>query len=173
MENGKTPGALTAVTALSHVGTFPSIYWKQRHGQVHPGHQIPCDAAPNKPVIRDPERSPLPPSAPEMAEPARVPVPKQLGLLNHAKLEASVHGGFLTCNPIIELYAGAAGPKTLQIWRNEGQVVVKSSQRGEKESVQALCWKADGRSPGQSAHCMRTEGGYQPRSQASGCSRTS
>lgn len=82
-----------------------------------------------------------------MAESARVPVPKPLGLLNHAKLEPGVHAGLLTCNPVIELYAGAAGPKTLQIWRNEGQVVVKSSQRGEKESVQALCWKADGRSP--------------------------
>lgn len=71
--------------------------------------------------------------------------PIQLGLMSHTVLDPKIHDGMLTYNPTIELFAGAAGSKTLQIWRSNGQVVVKSSQRGEKESVQALRWKPNGK----------------------------
>lgn len=73
-----------------------------------------------------------------MAEPIKV------DLLSETKLDPKPHGGLLTYNPSIELFATAAGPRTLQIWRSNGQVVAKSSQRGEKESVEALQWKPDG-----------------------------
>lgn len=70
--------------------------------------------------------------------------PIELVLLSNSRLEPKPHNGLLTYNPTIELYAGAAGSKTLQIWRSNGQIVTKSSQRGEKDSVEALRWKADG-----------------------------
>lgn len=73
--------------------------------------------------------------------------PATLSLLSETKLDPPPHGGLLTHNPSIELVARAAGPKTLEIWRSNGQTVTKSSQRGEKESVQALRWKADGTYP--------------------------
>ncbi|KAI0395355.1 anaphase-promoting complex, cyclosome, subunit 4-domain-containing protein [Xylariaceae sp. FL0594] len=70
--------------------------------------------------------------------------PIELGLLSESKLEPRLHDGLITYNPTIELFAGAAGPSTLQVWRTNNQVVAKSSQRGEQESVQALRWKPDG-----------------------------
>ncbi|ORY69465.1 anaphase-promoting complex component Cut20/Apc4 [Pseudomassariella vexata] len=70
--------------------------------------------------------------------------PIQLETLGETRLDPKPHGELLTYNPSIELFARAAGPKSLQIWRSNGQVVVKSSQRGEKESVEALRWKTDG-----------------------------
>ncbi|XDG01460.1 hypothetical protein ABKA04_001075 [Annulohypoxylon sp. FPYF3050] len=70
--------------------------------------------------------------------------PIELTLLSESRLDPRPHNGLLTYNPSIELFAGAAGPKTLQIWRSNSQVVTKSSQRGERDSVEALCWKADG-----------------------------
>lgn len=73
-----------------------------------------------------------------------------LDLLGETKLDSRPYAGLLTYNPSIELFAGAAGPKTLEVRRSNGQAVVKSSQKGEKESVQALRWKADGEWP---AHC--------------------
>ncbi|KAK8061034.1 anaphase-promoting complex component cut20 apc4, partial [Apiospora hydei] len=92
--------------------------------------------------------------APIMAEPI------QLGLMSHTVLDPKIHDGMLTYNPTIELFAGAAGSKTLQIWRSNGQLVVKSSQRGEKESVQALCWKPNGQflAVGWSDGCVRLLG---------------
>lgn len=60
------------------------------------------------------------------------------------RLDPKPHGGLLTYNPSIELFARAAGPTSLQIWRSNGQVVAKVSQRGERETVQAIRWKADG-----------------------------
>lgn len=71
--------------------------------------------------------------------------PIELTLLSESRLDPRPHNGLLTYNPSIELFAGAAGPKTLQIWRSNSQVVTKSSQRGERDSVEALCWKADGK----------------------------
>jgi anaphase-promoting complex subunit 4 len=71
--------------------------------------------------------------------------PIELGLLSESKLEPRLHSGIITYNPTIELFAGAAGPATLQIWRANNQIVAKSSQRGERESVQATRWKPDGR----------------------------
>lgn len=71
--------------------------------------------------------------------------PVKLQAMSDAVLDPKIHDGMLTYNPTIELFAGAAGSKTLQIWRSNGQVVVKSSQRGEKESVQALRWKPNGK----------------------------
>ncbi|KAI1458241.1 anaphase-promoting complex, cyclosome, subunit 4-domain-containing protein [Annulohypoxylon moriforme] len=68
----------------------------------------------------------------------------ELTLLSESKLDPRLHNSLLTYNPHIELFAGAAGPKTLQIWRSNSQVVTKSSQRGEKDNVEAICWKADG-----------------------------
>jgi anaphase-promoting complex subunit 4 len=68
----------------------------------------------------------------------------QLSLLSETRLDPKSHGGLLSYNPSIELFARAAGAKSLQIWRANGQCVVKSSQKGDKESVQALTWKADG-----------------------------
>ncbi|GAP86422.1 putative anaphase-promoting complex component Cut20 Apc4 [Rosellinia necatrix] len=70
--------------------------------------------------------------------------PIKLGLIHGSKLEHKLHGGIVTYNPTIELFAGAAGPTTLQIWRRNNQVVAKNSQRGERESVQAIRWKPDG-----------------------------
>ncbi|KAI0382736.1 anaphase-promoting complex, cyclosome, subunit 4-domain-containing protein [Hypomontagnella monticulosa] len=70
--------------------------------------------------------------------------PIELELLSNSQLEPRVHNSLLTYNPTIELFAGAAGSRALQIWRSNGQVVTKSSQRGEKDSVEALRWKADG-----------------------------
>ncbi|OTB05018.1 hypothetical protein M426DRAFT_22367 [Hypoxylon sp. CI-4A] len=70
--------------------------------------------------------------------------PIELTLLSELRLDPRTHNGLLTYNPNIELFAGAAGPKALQIWRSNGQVVTKSSQRGERDSVEAICWKTDG-----------------------------
>ncbi|KAI1646981.1 anaphase-promoting complex, cyclosome, subunit 4-domain-containing protein [Daldinia loculata] len=70
--------------------------------------------------------------------------PIELTLRNDLRLEPKPHNGLLTYNPAIELFAGAAGSKTLQIWRSNGQAVTKSSQRGERDTVEALRWKADG-----------------------------
>ncbi|KAI5859345.1 anaphase-promoting complex, cyclosome, subunit 4-domain-containing protein [Durotheca rogersii] len=61
-----------------------------------------------------------------------------------SRLDPPPHDGLLTYNPSIELFAGAAGPASLQIWRSNGQVVTKISQRGERDTVDALRWKADG-----------------------------
>ncbi|KAI2780027.1 anaphase-promoting complex, cyclosome, subunit 4-domain-containing protein [Daldinia loculata] len=70
--------------------------------------------------------------------------PIELTLRNDLRLDPKPHNGLLTYNPAIELFAGAAGSKTLQIWRSNGQAVTKSSQRGERDTVEALRWKADG-----------------------------
>ncbi|KAI1302643.1 anaphase-promoting complex, cyclosome, subunit 4-domain-containing protein [Xylaria venustula] len=70
--------------------------------------------------------------------------PIELSLVDESRLEPGLHGGIVTYNPAIELLAGAAGPATLQIWRANNQVVAKSSQRGERASVQAVRWKPDG-----------------------------
>ncbi|KAI0883552.1 anaphase-promoting complex, cyclosome, subunit 4-domain-containing protein [Annulohypoxylon maeteangense] len=70
--------------------------------------------------------------------------PIKLTLLSESRLDPRLRNGLLTYNPHIELFAGAAGPKTLQIWRSNSQIVTKSSQRGERDNVEALCWKADG-----------------------------
>ncbi|KAI0449526.1 anaphase-promoting complex, cyclosome, subunit 4-domain-containing protein [Xylaria acuta] len=70
--------------------------------------------------------------------------PIELGLVDEARLEPRLHDGIVTYNPTIELFAGAAGPTTLQIWRANSQVVAKNSQRGERASVQAVRWKPDG-----------------------------
>jgi anaphase-promoting complex subunit 4 len=71
--------------------------------------------------------------------------PIKLGLVNESRLEPRVHEGIVTYNPAIELFAGAAGPTTLQIWRTNNQIVAKNSQRGERTSVQAVRWKSDGK----------------------------
>ncbi|KAK7990752.1 Anaphase-promoting complex component Cut20/Apc4 [Apiospora arundinis] len=86
--------------------------------------------------------------------------PVELKLMSDTVLDPKIHDGMLTYNPTIELFAGAAGSKTLQIWRSNGQVVVKSSQRGEKESVQALRWKPNGQflAVGWSDGCVRLLG---------------
>ncbi|KAI1781496.1 anaphase-promoting complex, cyclosome, subunit 4-domain-containing protein [Hypoxylon cercidicola] len=68
----------------------------------------------------------------------------ELRLLSESRLDPQPRDGLLTYNPSVELYAGTAGSKTLQIWRYNGQVVAKSSQRGEKDSVETIRWKADG-----------------------------
>lgn len=73
------------------------------------------------------------------------PIEPQLRLLSESRLDPRPHDGLLIYNPAIELFAGAAGSKTLQIWRSNSQLVTKSSQRGEKDSIEALRWKADGR----------------------------
>ncbi|KAI2637390.1 anaphase-promoting complex, cyclosome, subunit 4-domain-containing protein [Xylaria nigripes] len=70
--------------------------------------------------------------------------PIKLGLLSESRLESKLADGIVTYNPTVELFAGAAGPATLQIWRTNNQVVAKSTQRGERESVQAVRWKPDG-----------------------------
>lgn len=70
----------------------------------------------------------------------------ELRLFGENRLDPKPHDGLLTYSPSVELSARAAGPNTLQIWRSNGQTVAKSSQRGERESVQALRWKADGAS---------------------------
>ncbi|KAI1413534.1 anaphase-promoting complex, cyclosome, subunit 4-domain-containing protein [Hypoxylon sp. FL1857] len=70
--------------------------------------------------------------------------PIELTLLSESRLDPKPHNGLLTYNPTIELFAGAAGPKTLQIWRSNSQVVTKTSQRDERDSLEALRWKADG-----------------------------
>ncbi|KAJ8120497.1 hypothetical protein ONZ43_g2809 [Nemania bipapillata] len=70
--------------------------------------------------------------------------PIKLGLLNESRLEPRLHEGIVTYNPTIELFAGAAGPTALQIWRTNDQIVAKNSQRGEQASVQAIHWKPDG-----------------------------
>ncbi|KAI1213345.1 anaphase-promoting complex, cyclosome, subunit 4-domain-containing protein [Annulohypoxylon truncatum] len=70
--------------------------------------------------------------------------PIELTLLSESRLDPRPHNGLLTYNPSIELFAGAAGPQTLQIWRSNSQVVTKSTHRGERDNVEALCWKADG-----------------------------
>ncbi|EMR64639.1 putative anaphase-promoting complex component cut20 apc4 protein [Eutypa lata UCREL1] len=72
--------------------------------------------------------------------------PIELKLFGEAetRLDPKPHEGLLTCNPSVELFAIAAGPTSLQIWRSNGQVVAKVSQRGERETVQAIRWKTDG-----------------------------
>lgn len=70
--------------------------------------------------------------------------PIELGLVSESRLEPGLHEGIVTYNPTIELFAGAAGPTTLQIWRSNNQIVAKNSQRGEQASVQAVRWKPDG-----------------------------
>ncbi|KAI0480532.1 anaphase-promoting complex component Cut20/Apc4 [Xylariaceae sp. FL0804] len=70
--------------------------------------------------------------------------PIELKLSSEARLDPRPQRGLLTHNPSIELFAGAAGAKTLQIWRSNGQVVAKSSQRGDREAVEAVRWKPDG-----------------------------
>ncbi|KAI1097365.1 anaphase-promoting complex, cyclosome, subunit 4-domain-containing protein [Jackrogersella minutella] len=70
--------------------------------------------------------------------------PIELTLLSKSRLDPRLHNGLVTYNPSIELFAGAAGSKTLHIWRSNGQVVTKNSQRGERDSVEALRWKSDG-----------------------------
>lgn len=77
--------------------------------------------------------------------------PIKLGLVDEARLEAKVYGGIVAYNPAIELFAAAAGPGTLQIWRMNSQIVAQNSQRGEHVSVQAVRWKPDGRTPRESA----------------------
>jgi anaphase-promoting complex subunit 4 len=79
--------------------------------------------------------------------------PITLQLLSETKLDPKPHGSLLTYNPSIELFARAAGPKTLEVWRSNAQSVVRSSQRGEKESVEALRWKTDGT---HLAYCARS-----------------
>ena len=61
------------------------------------------------------------------------------------RLDPKPHDCLLTYNPSIELFARAAGPTSLQVWRSNGQVVAKASQRGERETIQAIRWKADGK----------------------------
>ena len=61
------------------------------------------------------------------------------------RLDPKPHDRLLTYNPGIELFAWAAGPTSLQVWRSNGQVVAKVSQRGERETIQAIRWKADGK----------------------------
>jgi anaphase-promoting complex subunit 4 len=73
--------------------------------------------------------------------------PVQLSLASDSILDPKPHGGQVTLNPSIELLARAAGPNSLQISRPNGQVVTKSSQRGERETIQALRWKKNGTSP--------------------------
>lgn len=80
-----------------------------------------------------------------MAEPNILPV------LSETKLDPRLHAGLITHNPSIELFAEAAGPETLEVRRANGQSVVKSSQKGERKSVQALRWRPDGMQP---AHCV-------------------
>ncbi|KAI0118914.1 anaphase-promoting complex, cyclosome, subunit 4-domain-containing protein [Nemania sp. FL0031] len=71
--------------------------------------------------------------------------PIKLSLVHESRLEPKLHnGGIITYNPTIELFAGVAGPTTLQIWRSNNQIVAKSSQRGDRVSVQAIRWKPDG-----------------------------
>ncbi|KAI1340471.1 anaphase-promoting complex, cyclosome, subunit 4-domain-containing protein [Xylariaceae sp. FL0016] len=70
--------------------------------------------------------------------------PIELKLFSESRLEPKPRGGLLTYNPNIELFAGAAGGKTLQIWRSNGQIVMKSTQRSERENVDAIRWRADG-----------------------------
>ncbi|RYP77702.1 hypothetical protein DL770_007048 [Monosporascus sp. CRB-9-2] len=70
--------------------------------------------------------------------------PIELKLFGETQLDPKPHGGLITYNPSIELFARAAGPTSLQVWRSNGQIVAKVSQRGERESVQAIRWKADG-----------------------------
>ncbi|KAI1082374.1 anaphase-promoting complex, cyclosome, subunit 4-domain-containing protein [Whalleya microplaca] len=70
--------------------------------------------------------------------------PIELELFGESKLDAQPREALLTYNPSIELFAGTSGPTTLQIWRSNGQVVSKNSQRGERDSVEAIRWKADG-----------------------------
>ncbi|KAI1808750.1 anaphase-promoting complex, cyclosome, subunit 4-domain-containing protein [Daldinia bambusicola] len=73
-----------------------------------------------------------------------MPEPIELTLRNDLRLDPKPYNGLLTYNPAIELFAGAAGSRTLQIWRSNGQAVTKSTQRGERDTVEALRWKADG-----------------------------
>lgn len=70
--------------------------------------------------------------------------PIELTLFSESRLDPKPHNGLITYNPTIELFAGAAGPKALHIWRSNGQVVTKSSQRDERDSLETLRWKADG-----------------------------
>ncbi|KAI2626536.1 anaphase-promoting complex, cyclosome, subunit 4-domain-containing protein [Hypoxylon sp. NC1633] len=67
-----------------------------------------------------------------------------LRLISESQLDPKPRDGLITYNPTIELFAGAAGSKTLQIWRSNGHVITQSSQRGERDSVKAVCWKYDG-----------------------------
>ncbi|RYP54554.1 hypothetical protein DL769_010329 [Monosporascus sp. CRB-8-3] len=84
--------------------------------------------------------------------------PIELKLFGETQLDPKPHGGLLTYNPSIELFARAAGPTSLQIWRSNGQVVARVSQRGERESVQALRWKADVSSRGLERRCCKVDG---------------
>ncbi|ETS76021.1 hypothetical protein PFICI_12965 [Pestalotiopsis fici W106-1] len=77
-----------------------------------------------------------------MAEP--VVTAAALEPLSETRLDPKPHGELLTYNPSIELFARAAGPRTLEIWRSNGQSVVKASQKGDKQTVEALRWKTDG-----------------------------
>ncbi|KAI0147258.1 anaphase-promoting complex, cyclosome, subunit 4-domain-containing protein [Xylariaceae sp. FL1272] len=70
--------------------------------------------------------------------------PIELQLLSESRFEARVHQGLISYNPVVELFAGSAGPTNLQIWRSNNQLVTKSSLRGDKETVQAIHWKPDG-----------------------------
>lgn len=79
-----------------------------------------------------------------MAEPVAAAA---LEPLSETRLDPKPHGELLTYNPSIELFARAAGPRTLEIWRSNGQSVVKASQKGDKQTVDALKWKTDGRVP--------------------------
>lgn len=72
------------------------------------------------------------------------PVAAALEPLSETRLDPKPHGELLTYNPSIELFARAAGPRTLEIWRSNGQSVVKASQKGDKQTVDALKWKTDG-----------------------------
>ena len=71
--------------------------------------------------------------------------PHQLHLASESRLDPPTHRALVTHNPSIELAARAAGPKSVQVWRANGQTVSKSSQRGERESVEALRWRSDGK----------------------------
>lgn len=70
--------------------------------------------------------------------------PAKLDSACEHRLESAIHKDLITSNPQIELFAGAAGSTNLQIWRSNGQVVAKNSQRGNRETVDALRWRPDG-----------------------------
>ncbi|KAH7037837.1 anaphase-promoting complex, cyclosome, subunit 4-domain-containing protein [Microdochium trichocladiopsis] len=67
-----------------------------------------------------------------------------LSTAHEHRLDTPIHKSLISSNPRIELFAGASGPTTLQIWRSNGQVVAKNAQRGNRETVNALQWRPDG-----------------------------
>ncbi|KAJ1335436.1 anaphase-promoting complex subunit 4 [Microdochium nivale] len=71
-------------------------------------------------------------------------VPTHLSLAHEHRLESPIHKGVISTNPRIELFAGASGSTNLQIWRSNGQVVAKNSQRGNVATVDAISWRPDG-----------------------------